>query len=95
VDPSIPWHISRFHPDYQFADSRATPIETLRKAYDVGKAEGLKFIYTGNVPGEESDTLCPHCGEILIRRTAMSVLEDKLKGPQCPFCKGQIAGVFS
>jgi pyruvate formate lyase activating enzyme len=95
VDPSIPWHISRFHPDYQFADSRATPIETLRKAYDVGKEEGLKFIYTGNLPGEESDTLCPHCGEILIRRTAMSVLEDKLKGPQCPFCKGQIAGVFS
>jgi pyruvate formate lyase activating enzyme len=95
VDPSIPWHISRFHPDYQFADSRATPIETLRKAYDVGKEEGLKFIYTGNLPGEESDTLCPHCGETLIRRTAMSVLEDKLKGSQCPFCKGQIAGVFS
>ena len=94
VDPSTPWHISRFHPDYQFTDLRATPVQTLRKAHDIGKEEGLQFIYIGNVPGEESDTLCPHCAEKLIRRGAMSVRENKLKGSQCPSCGGKVAGVF-
>jgi len=95
VDRSIPWHISRFHPDYQFTDSRATPLETLRRAHEIGKEEGLKFIYTGNVPGEESDTHCPHCGEIVIRRGAMSVKENLLKGSKCPSCGGEVAGVFA
>ena len=95
VDSSIPWHISRFHPDYQFTDSRATPLETLRRANEIGKEEGLKFIYTGNVPGEESDTHCPHCGEIVIRRGSMSVKENRLKGSQCPSCGGRVAGVFT
>lgn len=95
VDPSIPWHISRFHPDFQFTDSRATPVETLRGARDIGKKAGLKFIYMGNVPGEESDTHCPHCGEIVIRRGAMSVKENRLKGSKCPSCGGEVAGVFA
>jgi len=95
VDSSIPWHISRFHPDYQFTGSRATPLETLQRARDIGKEEGLEFIYIGNVPGQESDTHCPHCGETVIHRGAMSVSENRLKGSQCPSCGGQVAGVFS
>jgi len=95
VDTSIPWHISRFHPDFRFTDFRATPVETLKKAHDLGKQEGLKFIYIGNVPGEESATSCPHCGETLILRRAMSVKENRLKGPRCPSCGGAVAGVFS
>lgn len=94
VDPSMPWHISRFHPDYQFTNSRATPSETLRKAREIGKEEGLRFIYIGNVPGEESDTLCAQCGEIVIRRGAMSVRENRLMGSQCPSCGSEVAGVF-
>jgi pyruvate formate lyase activating enzyme len=94
VDPVIPWHISRFHPDYQFRDLRGTPVQTLRKARDIGKKEGLKFIYVGNVPGEEGLTSCLHCGETLIRRSALSLLESKLKGHNCPFCDAPVPGIF-
>ena len=62
VDPDIPWHISRFHPDYQYTDERPTPLETLRAAYNIGKGEGLRYIYIGNVQGESDDTFCPGCG---------------------------------
>lgn len=49
VSPNIPWHISRFHPDYQMADSSSTPIKTLEKAYVIGKKAGLKNVYLGNI----------------------------------------------
>ena len=75
VDPNIPWHISRFHPDYQFSDSRATPIEVLKKAYFLGKRAGLRYIYLGNVPGEAAETWCPRCQEALIRRRGFFIGE--------------------
>jgi pyruvate formate lyase activating enzyme len=95
VDSSIPWHISRFHPDYEFSEYGSTPLETLRQAQSVGKEEGLRFIYIGNVPGEESTTACSHCGETLIRRSALSLKENKMEGNRCPFCGGVVEGVFS
>lgn len=94
VDTGIPWHISRFHPDYQFTDSRATPLELLRKAYSIGKNEGLKFIYIGNLPGESLDTVCPHCHKPVIRRRGLSVKENNMKDSRCPHCGEPIAGVF-
>ncbi|MBU1146830.1 MAG: AmmeMemoRadiSam system radical SAM enzyme, partial [Candidatus Omnitrophica bacterium] len=49
VDPEIPWHISRFHPDFKYLDSFPTPVETLKKAEGIGKAAGLRNIHLGNV----------------------------------------------
>jgi pyruvate formate lyase activating enzyme len=95
IDPGIPWHISRFHPDYEFADSVATPLETLQKAYSIGKREGLEFVYIGNVPGESEDTACPHCQEQLIKRHGFLVEENRVKDSRCPSCGTRIAGVFS
>ena len=94
VDSDIPWHISRFHPDYKYTDSNATPLDTLRKAYSIGKKEGLRYIYIGNVWGESEDTVCPHCSRVLISRHGFYVSEYKLKDSSCPFCGGRIAGVF-
>lgn len=95
IDPGIPWHVSRFHPDYEFADSIATPLETLQKAYSIGKREGLEFVYMGNLPGESEDTTCPHCKERLVRRRGFLVEENRIKGSRCPSCGTRIAGVFS
>src|SRR4030042_3979939 len=67
VSPEIPWHISRFHPDYKYDQTPATPVETLRKAAALGKEVGLKFIYIGNVWGESEDTVCPRWGKGRIR----------------------------
>lgn len=94
LDPDIPWHISRFHPDYQHTNARATPLETLRKAYTIGKEEGLRYIYIGNVLGESEDTLCPHCQRVLIQRQGYFTGKNMIQDSSCPFCGGHIAGVF-
>jgi len=94
VDPDIPWHISRFHPDYNYTESNATPLETLRKALSIGKREGLHYIYIGNVLGESEDTLCPNCHNILIMRHGYSISQNKIKNSKCPYCGRFVPGVF-
>ena len=94
LDPDIPWHISRFHPNYEFTDRCATPIDTLRKAFSIGKKEGLHYIYIGNVLGESEDTSCPHCGHVLIQRQGFFVASQNVKDSRCSFCGQPIAGVF-
>ncbi|UCE23101.1 MAG: AmmeMemoRadiSam system radical SAM enzyme, partial [Candidatus Aminicenantes bacterium] len=73
TDPDIPWHLSRFHPDYEFTDTPATPIEVLRKARSLGEEEGLRHVYIGNVYGESENTQCPSCGKVLLRRDGFHV----------------------
>ena len=59
-----PWHISRFHPTYKLIDRPPTPVKTLTKAREIGLQAGLKYVYTGNVPGNAGEnTFCPSCGE--------------------------------
>jgi len=94
TDRDIPWHISRFHPDYKYTDSQATPVETLRLARSTGLKEGLRFIYIGNVLGESEGTLCPNCGKLLIPRQGFYVAGNKIRDSKCPYCETRIAGVF-
>jgi len=94
IDPDIPWHISRFHPDYKYTSGPATPIKTLRMAFSIGKKEGLNYIYIGNVLGESEDTLCPRCHKILIRRHGFFVSQNKLKDGKCTYCGNPIPGIF-
>jgi len=54
-----PWHISRFHPTYKLLDRPSTPIETLVMAREIGIKSGLRYVYTGNVPGDNGEnTFC-------------------------------------
>jgi len=94
TDPEIPWHISRFHPNYKYTDTRATPLETLRNACSIGRKEGLRYIYVGNVLGESEDTLCPSCGKTLVRRHGFSISDYRVKDSACSFCGKHVAGVF-
>ncbi|MGD0056751.1 MAG: AmmeMemoRadiSam system radical SAM enzyme [Methanomassiliicoccales archaeon] len=87
LNPKVPVHFTRFHPDYLMMDVPSTPIGTLDMAYKVGKEEGLMFPYAGNVPGDEREnTYCPKCGELVIRRMGFSVIEMKAKKGRCPAC---------
>lgn len=71
IDKNIPWHISRFHPDYKMTDASPTPLETLERAYEIGKKAGLKYVYLGNVPTDKREnTHCPKCGTLAIQRRA-------------------------
>jgi len=95
IDPGIPWHVSRFHPDYRLRDVPATPISTLRLAREIGLKAGLKYVYEGNVPGEErEDTFCPSCGELLIKRYGFSVMKNVIRDSKCPKCGTKIEGRF-
>jgi len=77
LGPDVPLHISRYFPRYKRTDP-ATPAETIRKLFDTA-SEHLNYVYTGNLPPEAggSDTKCPSCGRILIKR---SVYETKNTG---------------
>jgi len=93
LGPETPWHISRFFPAYQMAGTPPTPVSTLRDAYEIGREEGLYYIYTGNVAGE-ANTLCHNCGRLLIRRSGYWVLQhDVTPQSTCPDCGTLVAGV--
>ncbi len=95
VDSQIPWHISRFHPDYKYTDSYPTPIETMERAAQIGKDAGLKYVYMGNIYSR-GETVCPSCGKVLIERGGFraNLSEDFLEGGVCRSCGVKIAGVW-
>lgn len=67
-----PWHITQFCGaiSWKLQHIPDTPVETLEKAWKIGKETGLKYVYTGNVPGLPSeDTFCPKCKTLAIDRT--------------------------
>jgi pyruvate formate lyase activating enzyme len=94
LDINIPWHISRFHPDYQFVNNKSTPLKTLNIAYNIGKKAGLLYIYKGNVLGDIIETLCSKCGEPLIRRNGFFIDFNSIQDSSCPSCGEYVAGVF-
>lgn len=93
VGREIPWHISRFHPDYNLLDSYPTPLESLKEARRIGNEAGLQYVYLGNV-FEGSDTYCYQCGALLIRRIYFEITEFKVKGSRCSICAAPIEGFF-
>jgi pyruvate formate lyase activating enzyme len=95
LDPDIPWHISRFHPTYRLTNVRPTPPESIRKAKDIGYETGLKYVYTGNLPGDEGEkTFCHQCKELLIDRYGFYVRKNVIANGCCPKCSAQIPGVW-
>jgi pyruvate formate lyase activating enzyme len=88
-----PWHISRYYPAYKIKQIAPTPIKTLQRAQQIGREEGLQFVYIGNIPGEGNDTFCPSCGRALIRRHNFGVIFNRMVDDHCPVCGEQISGV--
>lgn len=93
LDKNIPWHISRFHPDYQFTDRSPTSMNILRKASQIGQKHGLHYVYLGNVLGD-SDTHCHNCGRLLVKRSYFYVEKLNIVKGKCPYCETEIGGVW-
>jgi len=93
IDKGIPWHVSRFHPDYKFDNYQATPIDVLRKAWEIGEACGLRYIYLGNVL-EDQDTYCHSCKQPLVKRAYLNLETFNIKDGRCRFCKAKIDGIW-
>ena len=93
IDKNIPWHISRFHPDYKFGDYTETPPDTLEKALKIGKDCGLRYVYMGNVSGGQ-DTYCHNCNQLLVKRSFLGIEKFNISDDKCQFCRAEIDGVW-
>jgi len=97
LSPDIPWHVSAFYPHYKMLHVPPTSLNILKRAYQIGKKAGLKYVYTGNIPHQDTEsTYCPNCHRLLIKRQGYlteNVGLDLKKG-QCRFCHTKIAGVW-
>lgn len=86
-----PWHVTRFYPLYQLTHLSPTPISTLEHACEIGKKAGLKFVYTGNVPGHrDENTKCYSCGKLVVQRVGYSTRIVGLDGSKCKFCGAEL-----
>ncbi|MGV1099499.1 AmmeMemoRadiSam system radical SAM enzyme [Thiovibrio sp. JS02] len=96
ISVDIPWHVTRFWPTYEMTDRPPTPHSTLIRAREIGLAEGLRFVYVGNIPGGEGEnTYCPECKTLLIERIGFSISQLLVSAEgACPKCGTRIAGVF-
>ena len=95
LGPQTPWHISRFHPTYKLTDRSATPLKTLLMARDIGLQAGLKYVYTGNVPGDNGEnTFCYGCGQMVIERWGFQVRKLAMENGRCSQCGEIIDGVW-
>jgi pyruvate formate lyase activating enzyme len=93
VNPEVPWHVSRFHGADKWWDRPSTPVETLKRARQLGLAEGLKYVYTGNLPGDDGEsTRCPSCQEVVIERYGYRIANIAVEDSRCRYCSGPIAG---
>ena len=92
----VPVHFSRFHPDYLLKNLPPTPQETLEKAHAICRAEGMQFVYLGNLPGHQAEsTYCPYDDSRLIHRVGHRIVQNNLtEDGRCPSCGEQIPGVW-
>ncbi len=92
----VPVHFTRFHPDYLLKHLPPTPVRTLDRAKAIADAEGLQYVYVGNVPGHSSEnTRCPGCGQVVIARSGFFVRSNRLRDGRCSECDHEIPGVWS
>ena len=87
VSADIPWHISRFHPQYKQTGKAWTAADTIFGAVEIGRRAGLRYIYPGNLPaGDLEHTRCPSCGRTVMERHGFSSRNVGLEGTKCAAC---------
>jgi pyruvate formate lyase activating enzyme len=75
-------------------DRTPTSVRTLSRVRQIGLEGGLRYVYTGNVPGDEGeDTYCPQCGKKLIDRTGFQIRKYQVVENRCYNCGMQVDGV--
>ncbi len=91
----VPVHFSRFHPEYLLKNLPPTPLETLERAKAIADAEGLHYVYLGNVPGHPAEsTYCPKCRRVVVERVGYTVSGVRIRKGKCQYCREPIAGVW-
>ncbi len=96
LGPDVPLHFTAFHPDWKMFDAPPTPPATLRRARQIARANGARYVYTGNVRDlEGGTTYCHGCGAPLIVRDGYTIDAWALTADgRCVACRAECAGVF-
>lgn len=95
VSTDIPWHVTAFYPMYKMKGVPATGAVSLRRGVKIGREAGLKYVYSGNIPGEEESTRCSLCGEMLVERLGFRIMRNSVVDGCCPKCGTAVAGRWS
>jgi pyruvate formate lyase activating enzyme len=99
ISPEIPWHVTAFHRDYKMTSPEDTTPDMLLGAAGIGRANGLRHVYAGNLPGavgDLEDTHCASCGSTLIRRYGYFIRDYTITpAGACPACGKQVPGRWS
>jgi pyruvate formate lyase activating enzyme len=91
----VPLHFTQFHPQYLLKNMPITPVPTLERAKAIADAEGLHYVYIGNVPGHlAQNTYCPQCKKLLVERVGFTAGKMLIEKNACPFCRHSIPGVW-
>ncbi len=95
IGKEIPWHISRFHPDYEMNDKPPTPLRTMKRAMEIGLNAGLRYVYMGNVsPGDAGEnTICYRCKKTVINRFGFNISGNNIVDSKCKVCNVTIDGI--
>ncbi len=95
LGPDVPLHFTQFHPEYLLKNLPITPVATLERAKSIADAEGLHYVYIGNVPGHPAqNTYCPGCRKLLVERVGFTASRMLIRKNACPFCGHNIPGVW-
>ncbi|MGA2166753.1 MAG: AmmeMemoRadiSam system radical SAM enzyme [Terracidiphilus sp.] len=91
----VPLHFTQFHPEYLLKNLPITPVPTLERAKAIADAEGLHYVYIGNVPGHPAqNTYCPQCRRLLVERVGFTASQMLIRKDSCPYCRHPIPGVW-
>jgi len=88
LGPDVPLHLSRFYPAYKYRFKPATPYETLVRNREIAVAEGVHYVYVGNVPETDyENTYCPSCGKDVVGRDSYTITDWSLsEDMKCKYC---------
>jgi pyruvate formate lyase activating enzyme len=95
LGPDVPHHFTAFHPSFRMTDVPQTDLSRLLRAREIAVGNGLHYVYTGNVPDEETQsTWCPGCGTRVIGRMGYRITAWAIDRGRCRECGRTIPGVF-
>jgi pyruvate formate lyase activating enzyme len=93
---NTPIHFDRFYPMYKLEQLAPTPVDVLNNAVRLAEGEGLNYVYTGNMPGnEKSDTICPSCKSVVVVRQGYRITVNNITNGKCNKCGSKIDGVWN
>jgi len=91
---NTPWHVSAFYPQYKMRYTNRTPGQSLQLAYEIGKKQGLHYVYKGNV-AEQGITTCPVCHKEIVVRNGYFITTNNITNGHCSYCNTRISGIWN